>query len=151
MFLLSFIPDSLLIWIINLILLAGVAGIAVTTAFKFFIKYIPAIIPYRTILQVVSLVLLVAGVFFRGGYSVEMSWRARVAELEAKVKVAEEKSKEANEQIKTVYVDRVKIVKEQQVVVQEKIKEVQVKIDSQCKITTETIDILNNSAKGIKK
>ena len=95
--------------------------------------------------------LLVAGVFFRGGYSVEMSWRARVAELEAKVKVAEEKSKEANEQIKTVYVDRVKIVKEQQVVVQEKIKEVQVKIDSQCKITTETIDILNNSAKGIKK
>ena len=57
----------------------------VTTAFKFFIKYIPSIIPFRTALQVVSLVLLVVGVFFRGGYSVEMSWRARVAELEEQI------------------------------------------------------------------
>jgi hypothetical protein len=151
MFLLSFIPDSLIQWIVHVILLAGIAGIAITTAFKFFIKYIPWIIPYRTILQVVSLVLLVAGVYFKGGIAVEMEWRSRVKELEEKVAKAEAQSKDANEKIKTVYVDRVKIVKEQQVVVQEKIKEVQVKIDSQCKITTETIDILNNSAKGIKK
>lgn len=151
MFLLSFIPDSFLQWVVHLILLAGVAGIAVTTAFKFFISYIPWIIPYRTILQVVSLVLLVAGVYFKGGIAVEMEWRAKVKALEEKVAVAEQQAKDANGKIQTVYVDRVKIVKEQQVVVQEKIKEVQVKIDSQCKITTETIDILNNSAKGIKK
>lgn len=151
MFLLSFIPDALLNWFINLILFAGVVGIVATTAFKFVIKYFPQIIPYRTIIQVVSLVLLVLGVYLRGGYGVEMSWRARVAEMEAKVKVAEDKSKQANETIKTVYVDKVKVVKETQVVIQEKIKNVEVKIDSQCKVAPDAITILNEAAAGGKK
>lgn len=151
MFLLHFIPDAFLQWVVNAVLIAGLAGVAVTTAFKFFIKYFPWIIPYRTLLQVISLVLLVAGVYFKGGIGVEMEWRAKVAELEKKVAAAEEKSKEKNVEIQKVYVDKIKTVKETQVVIQEKIKEVQVNIDSQCKITTETIDILNNSAKGIKK
>jgi hypothetical protein len=93
----------------------------------------------------------VAGVYFKGGIGVEMEWRAKVAELEAKVAAAESKSKEKNVEIQKVYIDKIKTVKETQVVIQEKIKEVQVNIDSQCKITTDTIDILNNSAKGIKK
>ena len=80
-----------------------------------------------------------------------MDWRAKVAELESKVAIAEQKSKEANTQIQTVYVDRVKVVKEKQIVVQEKIKTVEVKIDSQCKITADTIDILNDAAAGVKK
>jgi hypothetical protein len=48
-------------------------------------------------------------------------------------------------------VDKVRVVKETQVVIQEKIKTVEVKIDSQCKITSDTVDILNDAAKGIKK
>ena len=151
MFLLSFIPDEFLIWVINFILLAGLVGIVVTTAFKFFIKYIPSIIPFRTALQVVSLVLLVVGVFFRGGYSVEMSWRERAKEMEEKVAKSEAQAKEANAKIKTVYVDKIKVVKEQQVIIQEQIAQVQEKIDSECKVTPETITILNNSARGIKK
>ena len=55
-----------------------------------------------------------------------------------------------NEKIVTVYKDKIKVVKETQVVVQEKIKTVEVKIDSQCKITDDTIDILNQAA-GAKK
>lgn len=151
MFLLHFIPDAFLQWVVNAVLISGLAGIVVTTAFKFFIKYFPWIIPYRTLLQVISLVLLVAGVYFKGGIGVEMEWRARVADLEKKVAAAEAQSKEKNVEIQKVYVDKIRTVRETQVVIQEKIKEVQVNIDSQCKITTETIDILNNSAKGIKK
>lgn len=151
MFLLSFIPDALILWIVNAILLAGIVGSVVSFFFGFFIRWMPWIVPYRMLLQIVSLVLLIAGVYFKGGVGVEMEWRARVAEMEAKVAKAEAESKVVNETIKTVYVDKIKVVKEQQIVVQEKIKEVQVLIDSQCKITTETIDILNNSAKGIKK
>jgi hypothetical protein len=96
-------------------------------------------------------VLLVAGVYFKGGYSVEMEWRAKVAELESKVAVAEQKSKEANTQIQTVYVDRVKVVKEKQIVIQEKLKTVEVKIDANCKVVPEAIDILNDAAVGVKK
>lgn len=151
MWLLNFLPDSLIQWFTNIILLVGIIGIAVTTAFKFFIKYIPTIIPYRTAIQVVSLVLLVVGVYFKGGAAVEMKWRERVRELEEQVAKAEAQSKVTNEKIVTVYKDRVKVVKEQQIVVQEKIKEVEVKIDSQCKVTPDTVDIINNSAKGNKK
>jgi hypothetical protein len=151
MFLLNFIPDAFLLWLVNAILIAGIIGTVVAFFFGFFIRYLPWIIPYRMLLQIVALVLLIAGVYFKGGVGVEMSWRARVADMEAKVAVAEQKSKDANEQIKTVYVDKVRVVKETQVVIQEKIKTVEVKIDSQCKITDETVEIFNDAAKGIKK
>jgi hypothetical protein len=151
MFLLNFIPDAFLLWVVNAVLLAGIIGTVVAFFFGFFVRYLPWITPYRMLLQIVALVLLVAGVYFKGGVGVEMTWRARVADMEAKVAAAEQKSKDANEQIKTVYVDKVRVVKETQVVIQEKIKTVEVKIDSQCKITSDTVDILNDAAKGIKK
>jgi hypothetical protein len=151
MFLLNFIPDAFLLWVVNAILIAGIIGTVVAFFFGFFVRYLPWITPYRMLLQIVALVLLIAGVYFKGGVGVEMTWRARVADMEAKVAKAEAESKTANENIKTVYVDKVRVVKETQVVIQEKIKTVEVKIDSQCKITTDTVDILNDAAKGIKK
>ena len=151
MFLLNFIPDAFLLWVVNAILIAGIIGTVVAFFFGFFVRYLPWITPYRMLLQIVALVLLIAGVYFKGGVGVEMSWRTRVADMEAKVAKAEAESKNANEKIKTVYVDKVRVVKETQVVIQEKIKTVEVKIDSQCKITSDTVDILNDAAKGIKK
>jgi hypothetical protein len=151
MFLLNFIPDAILLWIVNAILIAGIIGTVVAFFFGFFVRYLPWITPYRMLLQIVALVLLISGVYFKGGVGVEMTWRARVAEMEAKVAKSEAESKDANEKIKTVYVDKVRVVKETQFVIQEKIKTVEVKIDSQCKITSDTVDILNDAAKGIKK
>ena len=153
MWMLSFIPDSFLIWIVNIIILAGLGGIVVTTLFKFFIKFMPWLIPYRTLAQVVSLVLLISGIYLRGGYDTEMNWRAKVAEAEAKVAIAEAKSKETNTKIKTVYVDRIKVVKDTKVVIQERIKNIEVKIDAQCRVVPEAIDVLNDAARkpGVKK
>jgi hypothetical protein len=153
MWMLSFIPDSFLIWVINIVILAGLGGIVVTTLFKFFIKFMPWLIPYRTLAQVVSLVLLISGIYLRGGYDTEMNWRAKVEEAEAKVAIAEAKSKETNTQIKTVYVDRIKVVKDTKVVIQERIKNIEVKIDSQCRVVPEAIDVLNDAARkpGVKK
>ena len=150
MWMLAFIPDAFLAWIINTILITGIIGFAASFFFGYVVRWLPAIAPYHLLIQVISIVLLVAGVYFKGGYSVEMSWRERVAELEAKVAISEQKSKEVNEKIVTVYKDKVKIVKETQVVIQEKIKTVEVKIDSQCKITADTVDILNQAASGKK-
>jgi hypothetical protein len=151
MWMLSFIPDALLIWAINVVLLIGIVGTAVSIMFKLAIRYFPWIIPYRLLLQVVSVILLVLGVYLKGGYAVEAEWRARVAELEAKIAVAEQQSKEANTKIQTVYVDRVKVVKEKQIVIQEKLKTVEVKIDANCKVVPEAISILNDAAVGVKK
>ena len=151
MWMLAFFPDAFLVWIINIILITGIIGFVASFFFGFVVRWIPTIAPYHLLIQVISIVLLVAGVYFKGGYSVEMEWRNRVAELEAKIAIAEQQSKEVNEKIVTVYKDRVKVVKETQVVVQEKIKTVEVKIDSQCKITADTVDILNQAATGKKK
>ena len=151
MWMLSFIPDALLVWAINAVLLVGIAGTAVSILFKLAIRYFSWIIPYRLLLQVVSVILLVLGVYLKGGYAVEAEWRARVAELEAKVAVSEQQSKEANTKIQTVYVDRVKVVKEQQIIIQEKLKTVEIKIDANCKVVPDAISILNEAAVGVKK
>jgi len=151
MWMLAFIPDAFLAWVINTILITGIVGFLASFFFGYVVRWLPAIAPYHLLIQVVSIVLLVSGVYFKGGYSVEMEWRAKVAELESKVAVAEQKSKEVNTQIQTVYVDRVKVVKEKQIVIQEKLKTVEVKIDANCKVVPEAIDILNDAAAGVKK
>ena len=142
MFLLSFVPDAVLHLVVVGILFTGV-GIY---ALSFFTRFIPPLIPYSGIARIVGTVLIVCGIYFYGSYSTEMSWRNKVAELEEQVKVAEAKSKIVNVEIQTVYRDKVKIVKETQVVIQERIKEVEKRIDSQCTIDTEVIKILNDAA-----
>jgi uncharacterized protein (DUF885 family) len=92
-------------------------------------------------------VLLVAGLYFKGGLGVEMAWRERVAELEAKIKESEEKAKVVNEKIVVEYRDRVRTVVETKVVIQEKIKEVEKIVDGQCKVAPEAVSIHNEAAK----
>ena len=149
MWMLSFVPDSLLYWIVNTILVIGAIG----SFLSFFVLHkilnkFPALAPYHLLIQIVSIVLLVAGVYLKGGYGVEMAWRERVADLEAKIKVAEEQSSTANDQIRTVVKEKIKVVKEVQVVVQERIKEVEKKIDAECKVDSEAINIINDAAKN---
>jgi hypothetical protein len=75
-----------------------------------------------------------------------MAWRERVAELEAKVKVAEEKSQQVNTVIETKIVEKIKIVKENVYVNREIIKEVAGKqLDAQCTLPKSTI-VLHDSA-----
>jgi len=144
MWILSFLPDSFLFWIINLILLLGLAG----TLSSFFIRFIPFLFPYATPIKITGIVLLVLGVWFRGGYDVEMKWREKVKEVEAKVAAAEAKSQEVNTVIEKVYVDRVRVVTETKVVIKKQIVEKEKIIDSVCVVVPEAIEILNQAAKN---
>lgn len=143
MWLLTFVPDVLLLWIINTILLAGV----VATIAGFFIKIIPFVDQYRLPVQIVGVLLLVIGVYLKGGYGVEMEWRERVAEAEAKVAKAEAQAKEANKKLEESLTQKSKDVKDAKVVIDEKIKVVEKKMDENCKIIPEVVDILNQAAK----
>ena len=146
MWILSFVPDVLLHVVVIGIMIAGIA----IYALSFFTRFVPPLIPYSGIARIFGTILTVVGIYFFGSYSTEMSWRAKVAELEKQIKISEAKSKEINIQIQKVYVDRVKVVKQTQIVIQEKIKEVEIKIDSECKVAPEAVDILNEAA-GVKK
>ena len=97
MWLLSFLPDTFLMYLVNMILIAGM----ISFFLAFFVLHkilnkIPGLSKYALMFQIVSALLLTAGIYFKGGYTTEMMWRDRVKELEAKVAVAEAESKKEN-------------------------------------------------------
>ncbi len=146
----SLLPDAVLNWIYWGIIAVGITGVFAGWLGRF----IPFYGKYVRFLKPIGIVLLVLGVWLRGGYDTEMSWRSKVEELEAKVKKSEQRSNDANVKIETVYKDRIKVVKDQQTIIQEKIKEVEKIIDAECKVDKEAIEILNSSARqpqGVKK
>ena len=103
--------------------------------------------PYREPVRIAATLLLVAGVYFYGSYDTEMSWRNKVSELEAKVKISEQESKDANAKLADALKDKKKVITQTQVVIQERIKEVTKQIDAQCVIDPDVIKILNDAAK----
>ena len=146
MWLLHLLPDSFILFIVYALMGLGALGIIA----GFFIKFIPWINIYRTPIQIVSILLFCSGVYWYGGYTTEMLWREEVAKLEEKVAEAEKQSVKTNTVIKKVYVDRVKIVKQDVVVVQEKIREIEKLIDKDCRVAPEAIQLLNQAAKPRK-
>jgi wobble nucleotide-excising tRNase len=98
------------------------------------------------ILQVIGVIALGAGLYMKGGYSVEMEWRERVAELEAKVAAAEVKSKEVNTVIQEKIVTKIKKVKDVQVKLQREIVEKEKIINAECTVPLEAIELLNKAA-----
>ena len=138
---LTFIPDSILHAFVNIVFYAGVVGTLLGFIFNF-----PTLRQYRLIIQVAGILLLVAGVYFKGGYEVEIQWRERVAEMQAKVDAAEEKSKVVNTVVKTKVVTKFKTIYDTKIITQEVIKEVAAKIDTECKVAPEALIILNSAA-----
>jgi hypothetical protein len=108
MWILHLLPEALILWVSNLLLAVGLA----LTAAAFFIKSIPLLNQYRLPAQILGIALLVVGVYWRGGYAVEQDWRERVAEVEAKLAVAQKQSAEVNTEIITRLVTQTKVVKE---------------------------------------
>ena len=146
MFLLNFLPDAFLLFIVNSILLVGLFG----ALSSYFIRFIPPLIPYAEAVKIGGIILLVIGVYLKGGYSVEMEWREKVKEVEAQVAVVEQKSVEASVVIQKVYVDKIKVVRDTKIVIQEKIVEKEKIIDAECKVAPEALDLLNEAARGAK-
>jgi hypothetical protein len=152
------IPDSVLSGLYWAIIAAGITGVLA----GWLGKWIPFYGNYVKILQPVGIVLLVLGVWLRGGYDTEMAWRAKVAEAEARVAAAEQKSQETNTVIEQKIVEKTKMIKgkteyitqylDREVVKKEEI----IKYIEQCPEPKEIIDIhnqavdMNKAAEGKK-
>ena len=121
-----------------------IVGAASAIAGYFFVG-IPYIGSRRTLFQILGVVLLIAGVYLKGGYSAEMQWRDRVAEVEAKVKVAEEKAKKANTQVQTKIVTKIVKIQEKATVAKETIRRNKEVINRECKLSDEAISAYNFS------
>jgi len=114
----------------------------------------PLLWQYQLPFKILGIALLTLGVYFRGGYAVEETWRERVAEVEAKLKVAEAQSAKENVKIVERVVKKTEyITRRGQDIVQYVDREI-VKYDTkfapggQCEIPREFIQIHNRAAEA---
>jgi hypothetical protein len=164
MWILHLLPDTLLAFIVNVTLIFGI----LLTILSFFVlhrilRMIPGLSKYATVIQIISIVILAAGLYFKGGYTTEMIWREEVAKVQAELEQAKNKAAEVVVEVqeKIVYKDR--IIKEKgqtliQYVDREVIKKEEVvKYVENCPVPNDLIDIhnqaaiLNSAAQGDKK
>ena len=144
MWILHFLPDTLIIWVCNLTLLLGLLAVIA----GLFAHRIPVIWQYQVPFKVLGIALLALGVYFRGGYAVEMSWRERVAELETQVAAAKLASEKVNTVIQTQVVTKTRVIKEKaDTIVQyvDRDREI-IKFDTTCPVPQEAIDVHNEAA-----
>jgi len=149
MWLLHLLPDSLLAFIVDAVLLAGVLATVLTCfLLKHLIRFVPTLAPHVRIAQIASIVILLSGVYFKGGYSSEMAWRERVREMEARVAAAEQQSQEANTKLDTQGKEKVKIIREKGIIIKQYVDREVAKYDNTCVIPSAVVRAHNAAARN---
>jgi hypothetical protein len=144
MFLLHFLPDWLLTWFITGILTAG----AVLTAASYLTRWLPFIQPYRAAAQAVGVVLLVLGVYFKGGESAERAWRERVAEQQQRIKIAEAQSSQANQLLQQELTKSKQLTEKVKDAAKQTIQANAEQIDRECRVPDVAIRLHNSSSRN---
>jgi hypothetical protein len=148
MWILHFLPESLILFVTTALLLAGIVA---TT-----ISFLPLLAQYRTPTQVLGIALLVAGVYLRGGLSIEMEWRERVAEMEQKVAEAQAESQKVNETVKTRVVTKTQVIRTRGENIVKYVDREVIKYDTkfapggQCELPREFVKAINDAAEAPK-
>jgi len=138
---LSLIPEWILVTLIHGTVVIGL----VLTFCGGLLKFIPVINPYAAIVKQIGIVLLVIGVFFEGGLAVEQSYRARIAEMQAKIKEAEIQSAKANEKLAYEVSKNKELIKEK---VNRNAKDIEAKreaINAECKLSDDAWVLYNRA------
>lgn len=147
MWMLWWIPDSYLLLAVHAVLIAGAIG----TFLSFFllhriVRWFPALAPFHLLFQIISIALLVGGVYFKGGYDTEASWRAKVKEAQDKIAVVEEQSRELNQKLEEERKKKQRVRVEYYNTVKTEIKEVEKLIDGKCELDPKVNELHNKAA-----
>lgn len=138
----SLIPDAVLNWIYILIITAGITGVAAS----WLARWIPFYGNYAKILKPLGIVLIILGVYLKGGYDTEMAWRAKVEEAQTKVAEAEKASDELNKKLDEEKKKKQKVRVEYYATVKTQIKEVERQINADCKLDPKVNELVNKAA-----
>jgi preprotein translocase subunit SecF len=147
MWILHFLPDALILWFCNILLLTGV----VVTVAGFFIKSIPLLNQYRVPVQILGIALLTLGVYFRGGVAVETEWRERVAAVEARLAEAEKASVEANKGIEQKSQKKTTEIRQRTQYIRQYVDREVVRYDAGCTIPQPFVEAHNRAAEAPPK
>lgn len=138
MWIIDFLPD----FVFHFVLIAGVIGVIAAL----FVKNVPFIREYSSLVQLVSVIAIAFGVYFEGAISNEAKWQLKVTELE--LRLSENKVESEKENLKRVaeLVEREKALDKRQLEFSKNVKSQIVKYNSQCNIPDEFIQIVNKAA-----
>ena len=137
-------------WIIGKIpatfwLIMAVVGVALFFAAGI-LGRLPPFKAYSFFIKPLSVVITVIGIYMYGGASINDHYQKLIKEYEQKIAIAEEKSEAVN----TVIEERIKyqtqVIRDNQIVYQDKIIEVATEVDGQCKLDPRVAEILNGAA-----
>jgi hypothetical protein len=134
MWLLNIIPD----FVFHLLLLVGIIGIFVC----YFFKQITLPLPYneyKFIVEVLSVFLVLIGVYFEGSISDRSYWNQKISDLQIKIAQAEEKSSEYNVKLIEQVSKNDKLIEEKKNAQTQVIQKVITKYDNRCELPNATI------------
>lgn len=106
--LVHYLPEAWILIITGAILGLGASVTLVSWATKYLNN--PYLHMYRLPIQIMGNLLLAVGIYFHGGYQIEMDWRHRVDEAERRVKEYESRVPEVNEKVVVKYKTQVKVI-----------------------------------------
>jgi len=155
---LHFLPDGFLEFVIYAILGAGFVATVVSLVFiNPLLRFFPGIAGTYRLIQLASVAVFLVGVYLWGGYSTEMRWRKEVAELQQRVEEAKAAATAANELIVEDSKTKVKYIKGRTEYITQYIDKEIVKYDTKflpggvCEIPREFIKAHNDAAEAPKK
>lgn len=141
MWLINLLPD----WVFGFVTVVIVAAFIAATV----IRRLPAFAAHKVLafaIQIASALAFLAIVFVHGMRYNDHVWQDRVKEAEERARIAEALASEINSEVIIQYKDRVKVIKDTQIVVEQEIIEKATVIDAKCEFPAEAIDIHNKSA-----
>ena len=136
--LIAFMPA----WLTIAFIVVGVLGLLASL----FIKKIPFINQYNLPIILVSVVLLVSGVYLQGALAYKESTDLAVAKLEKKLAEAEAKSAQTNTEIVEKIVKDTEVIRLKGKTITEYVDREIIKYDNKCELPKEVIDAHNAAA-----
>lgn len=147
MWIINVLPE----WAIHAVFSLGVIGVLAS----FLLSFIPLISKYKLPMQIISLVILVLGVYLEGGLADHKEWQLKARELEVKVAEAETRAAQKNVEVQEKVVTQVQVVKQKgqdiiKYVDREVVKKEEViKFVEKCPIPQDLIDAHNKAVEEL--
>ena len=137
MWILNWLPN----FVIHLMVIIGLLGIIMSWAFTF----MPFVSAYKLPIQIISIIVLVIGIWIEGANSDNADWLLKVKELEVKVAQAETKSAELNALLTQTILEKNNIIKDKQ---NETDKAITKYVNDECRLSNAAVSLFNSSSQG---
>jgi hypothetical protein len=137
MWILSWLPD----FVFHLMVIVGVLGIVAS----WFFGFVPFIGQYKLPIQIISILILLFGIWVEGANSNNNSWLLKVKELEIKLARAETQSANVNTILVEKILEKEKIIKDKQNELKNAINKY---ATDECKLSNASVSLFNSSSQN---